>query len=257
MKTLFAAALLTLPMASLPAQDWAVAKLEKSPRHGEWADIVHDGRTLRAFVVYPESKDKAPAVVVVHEIFGLTDWVRGVCDDLAAAGYLAIAPDLLSGQTYEGIDGARAAIGKLPPEQVSADLEATADYVRKLLAADGKLAIVGFCWGGAQAFRFAGSGVDLQAAFVFYGNGPDSLAEAGRIKAPVFGFYAENDARVNATLPRTAEVMKEAGRLFEPVTYPGAGHGFMRAGEAPDASEANRKARDEAWNRLRKLLGTL
>lgn len=248
-------------LSPLAGQDWARQRLEKSPRHQEWAQIKHDARVVHAFVVYPEVKNKAAAVVVIHENQGLTDWVRSVADQLAAAGYIAIAPDLLSGmapgggKTSDFPEGsAREGIYKLPPEQVTADLSAVTDYVRKLPAASGKVAVAGFCWGGSQSFRFATSRPDLAAAFVFYGTGPESVAG---IRTPVFGFYGGNDARVNATVPKSAELMKQAGRRFEPVTYEGAGHGFMRSGEEPGASEANRKAREEAWRRWLALLAKM
>jgi carboxymethylenebutenolidase len=153
---------LLLPAA---AQEWARASLEKSPRHQEWVAVKHGERTVHAFVVYPESKQKAPAVVVIHENQGLTDWARSLADQLAAAGYIAIAPDLLSGKApgggktsdFPSGDAAREAIGALDPEQVTADLNAVTDYVRKLPAASGKVAVAGFCWGGRQSFRFATS----------------------------------------------------------------------------------------------------
>src|SRR5438045_9009389 len=161
MKRTLAAAIVAL-FCSLPvfAQDWAKQALEKSPRHGEWVQLKHDNRTVQAFIVYPESKKRAPAVVVIHEIFGMTDWVRTVADKLAENGYIAIAPDLLSGMgpnggrssDYPSVDGAREAVGKLPPDQVTADLNATADYVTKLPAANGKVAVAGFCWGGTELF---------------------------------------------------------------------------------------------------------
>jgi carboxymethylenebutenolidase len=245
-----------------PAQEWAKARLEKSPRHLEWVQIKHGPRTVNCFVAYPEVKDKAPAVVVIHEIFGLTDWVRGVADQLAEAGYIAIAPDLLSGtapggggtQELGGSDAVRKAISSLPPDQITADLNAAAQYVAKLPACNGKVAVAGFCWGGSQTFRFATNNKEIKAGFVFYGSGPDEANDLGRIVCPVYGFYGGNDARVNATIPRSAELMKKAGKTYEPVTYEGAGHGFMRAGEAPDANAANKKARDAAWLRWKDLL---
>ncbi|MGH9531660.1 MAG: dienelactone hydrolase family protein [Terriglobales bacterium] len=253
---LIAVLLLTLAAA---AQDWARASLEKSPRHQEWVAIQHGDRTVHAFVVYPESRKKAAAVIVIHENTGLTDWARSVADQLAAAGYIAIAPDLLSGKApgggktadFPSADAAREAIGALDPDQVTADLNAVAGYVRKLPATKGKVGVAGFCWGGRQSFRFATNRADLAAAFVFYGNGPEKV---DAIRAPVFGFYGENDARINATLRATEGAMKAAGKRFEPVTYAGAGHGFMRSGEAPDASEANRKAREDGWKRWLDLL---
>jgi carboxymethylenebutenolidase len=248
--------------ASTQAQDWAKAKLEKSPRHGEWVKVKHDDREVQSFIVYPEVKDKATAVVLIHEIFGLTDWVRLVADELAEAGYIAIAPDLLTGKgpngggTAElgGNDAVRRAISSLPPDQVTADLNACADYVAKLPSCNGKVAVAGFCWGGGQSFRFATNNKEIKAAFVFYGTGPNSETEFAHINAPVYGFYGGNDNRVDATIPKSKELAQKAGKKYEPVTYEGAGHGFMRAGAAPDASEANRKAKDEAWTRLKDLL---
>jgi carboxymethylenebutenolidase len=242
------------------AQDWAKATLAKSPRHSEWVTVKHGDRAVETFVVYPESKEKRPVVLVIHEIFGMTDWVEDLADQVASAGYIAVAPDLLSGM---GPNGGRSssfaegktmeAVSKLNPDQVTADLEAAADYGLKLPAANGKLFVGGFCWGGGQTFRFATNRSDLSAAFVFYGPPPDKDAMA-RIKAPVYGFYAGEDARIGATVPGTVETMKAAGKAYEAVTYDGAGHGFMRAGEAPDASAANSKARTDAWVRWKSLL---
>jgi carboxymethylenebutenolidase len=259
---LFIASLIT---ASAPAQAWAKARLDASPRHLEWVKVQHGPREVNCFLAFPERKEKATAVVVVHEIFGLSDWVRGVADQLAEAGYLAIAPDLLSGMapggggTAElgGADAVRKAIGALPPDQVTADLQAVAEYAGQLPAANGKVVIAGFCWGGGQAFRFATNNRQLKAAFVFYGPGPDNEDAIARITAPVYGFYGGNDARVTATVPASAELMSKAGKIYEPVTYEGAGHGFMRTGEAPDATEPNKKARDAAWQRWKDLLQKL
>ena len=249
------------PSSSPGNQDWAKAKLEMSPRHGEWVTIKHGDRAVQAFVVYPEVKTKAPVVVVIHEIFGMTDWVRGVADQLAANGYIAIAPDLLSGMApgggrskdFPSGDAAREANSKLPPEQVMADLNATADYAKKLPASNGKLAVAGFCWGGGMSFRFATVRKHLAAAFVFYGPPPPDDA-IKNISAPVYGFYAGNDARIGATIPDTEQKMKAAGKKYDPVTYEGAGHGFMRAGEDPSGNEANKKAHDAGWQRWLKLL---
>ncbi|MGC2660559.1 MAG: dienelactone hydrolase family protein [Bryobacteraceae bacterium] len=251
---------LLLIASTLSAQDWARQKLEKSPRHGEWVTVTHDGRKVETFVAYPERSDKAPVIVVIHEIFGMTDWVQEVADEFAAAGYIAVAPDLLSGMAPNGgrtkdfAEGdVREAISKLDPAQITADLNAVADYGLKLPSASGKLFVVGFCWGGGQSFRFATNRPDLSAAFVFYGVPPPSDAMA-RINAPVYGFYAGTDGRIGQTIPKTVSDMKAAGKTYDPVTYEGAGHGFMRAGEAPDASAANKKAREESWARLKMLM---
>jgi carboxymethylenebutenolidase len=261
-RRVFAAVVFGLLSNLAVAQDWAKAQLEKSPRHHEWVQVKHGERVVHAFVAYPEVKDKRPVVIVIHENRGLTDWVRSLTDQVAAAGYIAIAPDLLSGAGPNGGktsdfpdgDAAREAISKLDPNTVTADLNAVAGYARKLPAANGKVAVGGFCWGGAQTFRYAASGADIAAAFVFYGTGPEDVSQ---VRAPVYGFYGSDDARVNATIPKSEAVMKAAGKTYEPVIYEGAGHGFMRAGEAPDATEPNKKAREQAWHRWKELLAKL
>ncbi len=254
------ALLAALAASSVMAQDWAVARLEKSPRHREWVTVKHDGRTVETFVAYPESKDKTPVVLVIHEIFGMTDWVQEVADEFAAAGYIAIAPDLLSGMGPggKGTKGFQSndvmqAIGHLDANQITADLNAAADYGLKLPSATRKLFVAGFCWGGGQTFRFATNRPDLAAALVFYGPPPDKDAMA-RIKAPVYGFYASLDQRIGATVPETVANMKALGKSYDPVTYEDAGHGFMRAGEQPDPTPGNAKARKDAWERVKKIL---
>jgi carboxymethylenebutenolidase len=254
--------LLIVGMAqAVAAQDWAKEKLAKSPRHAEWVTVQHGDRAVETFVVYPESKDKRPVVLIIHEIMGMTDWVQELADEVAEAGYIAVAPDLLSGM---GANGGRSssfeqgkaveAVSKLNPDQVTADLNAVADYGKKLPASNGKLFVGGFCWGGGQTFRFATNRSDLAAAFVFYGPPPDQDAMP-RINAPVYGFFAGNDARIGAMVPDATANMKAAGKMFDLVTYEGAGHGFMRAGEAPEAKDADKKARDEAWVRWKGFLG--
>lgn len=258
--SLFAAALLAV---NCPAQEWAKARIEKSPRHLEWVKVKHENREVNCSIAYPEVKDKATAVIVIHEIFGLSDWVRSVTDQLAEAGYIAIAPDLLSGTapggggTAElgGMDAVRKAISGLPADQITADLNAVAAYVAKLPACNGKVVVAGFCWGGGQTFRFVTNNKNMKAAFSFYGPMPEKDEDLARIQCPVYGFYGGNDARINASIPRATEQMKKAGKPYDPVTYEGAGHGFMRAGEDPaDKNPANKKARDEAWERLKGLL---
>jgi carboxymethylenebutenolidase len=258
-----AAALLVGGIASpAAAQDWAKKRLENSPRHLEYVKVKHGDREVNCFIAYPEVKDKATAVLVIHEIFGLSDWVRGVTDQLAEAGYIAIAPDLLSGMAPGGggtaelgsVDAVRKAISSLKPEQITADLDAVAGYVTKLDSANGKLAVGGFCWGGGQSFRYATNNKNVKLALVFYGASPDKAQDVERITAPVHGFYGGNDNRINASIPKTKELMAAAKKSYDPVIYEGAGHGFMRAGEAPDAKEADKKARDAAWKRVKELL---
>jgi carboxymethylenebutenolidase len=249
--------LFTFLAASAHGQDWAKARLNNSPRHGEWVEIKSGDRTIKAFVVYPERKEKTPVVIVIHEIFGLTDWVRGICDQLAENGVIAIAPDLLSGQVFADPDGARKAISALKDEQVQADLNAASEYARKIPASNGTLVVSGFCWGGGWTVRYANMNSTLKAAYSFYGPLPDEASKIGSIACPVYGFYGENDERVDAGIPKMQELTKGAGKTYDPVIYKGAGHGFMREGEMPNANEGTRKARDDAWARWKKLLKEL
>jgi carboxymethylenebutenolidase len=265
---LLAAALLPLTAATLHAQDWAKARLDASPRHHEYVNLQHGDRTVSAFVVYPEVKTKAPVIILIHEIFGLSDWAKEMADELAGAGFIVVAPDLLTGfgpnnggsDSFPSMDATTKAVSGLDAAVVTADLDAAADYAKKIPAGNGKIAVVGFCWGGSKSFAFATHRKDLSAAFVFYGTGPSDVTT---ITAPVYGFYGGNDARVDATVPTTTDAMKAAGKKYDPVTYLGAGHGFMRAGEdptqptgntTPEIAAANKKAREEGFTRLVTLI---
>jgi carboxymethylenebutenolidase len=269
-RSLLIAASLFAAVSSAPAQDWAKARIAKSSRHLEWITVKHDGREVKCYIGYPEVKNKAPAVVLIHEIFGHTDWVQSMVDQFAEAGYIAIAPDLLSGMAPGG--GGSLELGSnvgrvintIPKTQLVADLDAAADYVGKDPACNGKVVVGGFCWGGGATFLYATHNPTLKAAFVFYGGEPrpEDLAliksDLAGIKAPIYGFYGGNDARITATVPKATDDMKAAGKQYEPVIYEGAAHGFMRAGEDPgDKNPANKKARDEAWVRLKEILGKL
>lgn len=241
------------------AQDWAKAMLDKSPRKKEWITVKNGARPVDAFVAQPQPAAKAPGIVVIHEIFGMTDWVQSVTDEFAAAGWIAIAPDLLTGMTPDGkparnlaMNAAGGMVRSLPPDQVTGDLGACVDYLKGLPACNGKVSVVGFSWGGSQCFRLATNRKDLASAFVFYGSGPEA-ADIPRIQAPVYGFYGGTDTRIGATVPPTQEQMKAANKVFEPVTYEGAAHGFMRSGADPGGSEADKKAREAAWVRLKSL----
>jgi carboxymethylenebutenolidase len=260
----FLTALVAALVVAAPAfsQDWAKAILTKSPRHQEWVKVTHGSRTIDAFVVYPEVSHKAPVVVLIHEIFGLSDWARSMADDIAAMGYIVIAPDLLSGfgpnggntSAFPDQQAVIKAVSGLDADTVTADLNAAADYALKLPAASGKLAVTGYCWGGGKSFLFSTQRHDLSAAFVFYGPPAPTAALSG-IVAPVYGFYAGNDARISATVPDTKTAMAAANKKYDPVIYDGAGHGFMRAGEDPaNTNPANTTARNEALKRLESLL---
>lgn len=238
------------------AQDWSKKQLNDSPRHLEWVDVKQGDRTLKCFIAYPQTKDKATSVLVIHEIFGLSDWVRQECDDLAKEGFIAIAPDLLSGKPGEetskfaGGDDVRKAIRSLPREQVAADMKAVTEYVSHLPSANGKLAVTGFCWGGAQTWLAVTTNPALKAGYVFYGTPDESLQHLSEIKCPVFGFYGENDARVTSTVTNTTAEMDKAKKSYTPKIYPGAGHGFMRTGEEPGKTGPDKDARDDAWLKI-------
>lgn len=260
---LFAACLFVFTAsAGMSAQDWAKSALEKSPRHREYVPLKHGDRTVQAFVAYPEVSTKAPVIVMIHEIFGLSDWAKLMADELASKGYIVIAPDLLSGagpngggtDAFSGQDQVTKAISGLSPDQVTVDLDAAADYGKKLPASNGKVYVAGFCWGGGKTFAYATHRHDISGAFVFYGP-PPPAEEMKNITAPVYGFYAGNDARISSTVPATTEAMKAAGKTYQPVVYDGAGHGFMRAGQAPDANDANKKAYEQGLQRMLSLLG--
>lgn len=227
-------------------------RLLASPRHGEWVTVATGANdSVRAWVVYPERASKAPVVIVVHEIFGLSTWVRGVADQLAAAGFLAIAPDLLTGKgALQGdtlpYDVATAAIRTLRADDVQRQLEAVGRYGMALPAAQQRYGIVGFCWGGGTSFAHAvRSPPGLRGAVVYYGPSPDTT-ELSRVQVPVLGLYAGDDARINARVPATDSVMRRLGKSYEIHTFEGAGHGFLRA---QDGRDANRVAAEQAWPR--------
>ena len=244
-----------VPLAAIPpGEAGAKAALESSPRHHDWVDLPQagDAGKLSLFVAYPERKDKAPVVLVIHEVYGLTDWLRAVADRLAADGFIAIAPDLLTGRgpgrggtdSFASRDDVVRAVRDLTPALVSTALDAASRYGKSLPAATGKVATVGFCWGGGQSFSYAAVRSELNAAVVYYGTSPDQSALAA-IRAPVLGLYGEDDARVTATVAPAEAKMKELGKTFVTATYPGAGHGFLRAQDGRDG--ANQAAALKAW----------
>jgi carboxymethylenebutenolidase len=230
----------------------AAAALKRSSRHQEWVDVAVPNSTakIKTFVVYPERKDKAPVVVVIHEIFGLSEWIRGVADQLAEDGFIAVAPDLLSdmapngGGTDELGDKATQVIRNLTPQDAMARLDAVRAYAIKLPAANGKSASIGFCWGGSTSFNFAVAQPALNAAVVYYGTSPSDPAAYNSVKAPVLGLYGGNDNRVTSTVPTAEAEMKKLGKTYEPHVFEGAGHGFLRQQSQP---EANTKATEQAW----------
>lgn len=244
-------AALPAPQAELPASgDDAEARLNASPRHTEWVEIEADGDSISAFIVYPERADNAPVVIVVHEIFGLSDWVRAVADQFAAEGFIAIAPDMLSGHGANGgstgltNQEAVALMRELDRDEVNRRLNMTAAYATDLPAATDSFGIVGFCWGGSTVFDFATVKPDLGAAAVYYGTSADTAALSS-IEAPVMGFYGGDDQRVNATIEPAKSEMDRLGKPYVPNIYDGAGHGFLRAQN--DRDGANMQASQQAW----------
>lgn len=237
---------------SLPAgADEAMARLNSSPRHGEWVTVsTGPSDSIRAWVVYPERKTKAPVVVVVHEIFGLTPWIRAVADQLAADGFIAVAPDLLTmKQLPEGPDSVRsqaavAAIRTLSSADVQRQITAVANYAMALPAALPRYGIVGFCWGGGVSFEHAVRAPALGASVVYYGTSPKPET-LSTVKAPVLGLYGGNDARVNATIPAADSTLRALGKTYSPVIHEGAGHGFLR--QQSGANGANLTATQKAW----------
>lgn len=229
-----------------------LARLQSSTRHAEYIKIPLSGtRSLDGWIVYPERSTKAPVVVVIHEIYGLTNWVRAVADQLAADGFIAIAPDLLtfkrlSGSPDSAADQARftKAVSSLTTKEVRSYLEAAVKYGKALPSASGTAGVVGFCWGGGMAFQFSTS-PDIDASVVYYGPSPDSTFDYSSVKAPVLGLYAGNDERVNSTIPTADSAMSANRKIFEHFSYENSGHGFLR--QRTEDQKDNIKATKEAW----------
>lgn len=237
-----------------PGEEGAKDRLNSTPRHGEYATVaLPGGGSLRAWVSYPERKEKAPVVIVIHEIFGLSDWIRSVADQLAADGYIAVAPDLLTGkgpggggtEAFASRDDVVAGVRGLTPDEVAIRLDAVRSFGAALPASNGKTATVGYCWGGSTSFMYATRQPGLDAAVVYYGGSPAEASSLAAVRAPVLGLYGEDDARVNATVPPAEAEMKKLGKVFETHTYAGAGHGFLRAQSGREG--ANLEATRQAW----------
>jgi carboxymethylenebutenolidase len=239
-----------------PGEEGASAALDKSPRHGEWVDIPYDGKTsLRSWISYPERSDKAPVVVIIHEIFGLSDWIRSVADQFASEGFIAVAPDFISGYGPNGGGSASVStrdsvvmlIRNVSAEETYKRLDAALAFAAKIPSANGKIATVGFCWGGGRSFGYACIQPKLSAAIVYYGVSPDST-ELVELNVPVLGLYGGDDARVGATVPPAYAEVKSLGKTYEYEMFDGAGHGFLRDQSGRDG--ANLRATQKAWPRM-------
>ena len=236
-----------------PAAEDAEGRLASSPRHGEWVLIETEHGPVNSWVVYPERADAAPVVVVIHEIFGLTDWVRSVADEFAAAGFIAIAPDLLSGKGPDGggtssLESPVRAIRDLDPDEVRIRLDGIAEYGTSLPAATNKFGVVGFCWGGSTSFRYATQQSQAGAAVVYYGSSP-AAPDLANLDVPVLGLYGGNDNRVNATIEPAQQALASTGIRYEVEIYEGAGHGFLRAQNHEELAAPNTRAAGAAWTR--------
>ena len=251
--TLSAAPASAAPMPLPPAEDSALAALNRSPRHGEWVDVAYPGHApLRTWVVYPERSSRAGVVLVIHEIFGLTDWIRSVADRLAGEGFIAVAPDLISGlgpggggtDSTASRDDAVKLVRLLTPEESASRLSTVRDWAVKLPSANGKLATIGFCWGGGRSFAAAAMTPAPRGCVVYYGTAPDS-EQILHVQAPVLAHYGGDDARVNATIDAAKAALAKAKVPYDPHIYPGAGHGFLRQQTLRDG--ANQKAAEQSW----------
>jgi carboxymethylenebutenolidase len=246
------------PTGDAPGDKYAVVKaqLGSSPRHVDWVDIKasNGGAPIKSFVVYPERKDKAPVVIVIQEIFGVTDWIRGVADQLAKEGFIAIAPDFMAGlgpngggSAELGEQGSTQAIGKLTDDDKVRILNDVRAYAMTIPSANGKLGTVGFCWGGGTSFLYARRQPALNAAVSYYGPMPADAAEYAGTKAPVLGLYGGNDQRVNANIESAKAGMAKANAVYEPNIFEGAGHGFLRQQAGSANAPGNMKATEDAW----------
>lgn len=233
-----------------PSEVEAVARINASPRHGEWVVVKSGADSIRAWVVHPQRRDNAPVVVVVHEIFGLTNWVRGVADQLAADGFIAIAPDLLTMKNIPNAptgdperQQATTEIRNIQPSDYHRHIRAVADYAMAMPSAVKKYGVVGYCWGGAAVFNHAIFYPDVGAVVSYYGGTPRPVTELAKIKAPVLGLYGGTDNRVNASIAEADSAMKALGKTYQPKIFDGAAHGFLRAQTEP----ANLAASKQAW----------
>jgi carboxymethylenebutenolidase len=239
---------------TVPSATTAADALKSSPRHGEWDDIPLPASDvkLHTWVVYPERPDKAPVVLVIHEIFGMSDWVRATTDELAAEGFIAVAPDFLSGkgpngggtESYAG-NTATAAVGKLTLDEELKDLDAARAFAIALPSATDKTACIGFCWGGGVSFNYATHQPKLSGAIVCYGTPPKQDAMA-KIACPILGLYGKSDNRVTSTVEPATKLMADLNKQYFPHIYDGAGHGFFRQQDGQNG--ANQKAAQQGWN---------
>lgn len=235
-----------------PAAEFVEAALAASPRHGEWVDVkMGDGTPIRTWTVFPERSSRAGAVIVVHENRGLNDWARAVADQLAEDGFVAIAVDLLSGKGPGGghTDSIPPGeVGKvlasLTRQEINERLDTVRAHAIQIPAANGRVGIIGFCWGGSTVFQYAVHQPALNAGVVYYGGAPQDPALLDRIEAPLLGLFGEDDARVNTSVLTAMPMLNKERDVLDAHMFPGAGHGFLRQ---QYGREANLRAAERAW----------
>ena len=262
MKYIFFLPYIFLISTNTLSQPYAIQQLEQSPRHHEWVQLISNSRNLSCFITYPESSKPATVILLIHENRGLNDWARSMADQLSEAGYIVIAPDLISGinskyektMDYPTTDQARKAIYGLKQHKILNDLDVVFTYAENIPAGTGQVAVMGFCWGGSQTFTYATHNRRLMAGFVFYGTGPKDEGSYKNIVAPIYGFYGGADQRVNATISTSVAAMKQYQKIYKPKIYEGAGHAYMRSGDDPYGSPENISARDQSWQRIKAIL---
>ena len=271
-----------------PSNNAAPARLTASPRHGEWVKIALEAGSpdsVMAWVVYPGTNRKAPVVVVVHEIFGLSTWIRGVADQVAAEGFIAIAPDFFSrvrggpSSIELPADSARRLQGLVNSTERNRIIVAAANWAMTQPSATQKYAVIGYCWGGATTFMHAihGGVMGFSGGVAFYGlpyvaGGTPATATTpavpgtlvadsiAKIKVPVMLLSGSKDARISAAMPALDSIMKAMGKTYTGINYDGAIHGFLRAQDDPKAprdeaeEQANLAATKDAWPRAVKFL---
>lgn len=209
-------------------------------------------KDVKAFLARPEKEGKYPAVIVIHEIFGLNPHIEDVTRRFAKEGFLSIAPDALSvldGSPGDDLNAAMAKIRELDPEETTQNFVAAVKYLKTNPLSNGKVGCTGFCWGGGMTNQVAVSTPDLDAAVPYYGSQP-SAEDVKKIHAPIMAHYGANDERINAGIEAFEKALKDSGKEYQIFIYEGAGHAFNNDSNANSYNEAAAKL---AWERTVKF----
>jgi carboxymethylenebutenolidase len=254
--------LFLLWFSSLAAQEFALKDLAISSHRMEWIKIESEESSVRSFIVYPDSLTVAPAMIIIHDEFGMTEWIKSFANQVASENYVAFVPDLVTGESTVKVESrglrnwgdTRDKLLNMDQEQLFASIDMVFKFTEDLSSCNGTILIAGLGWGGSQVFRYLSHNNTPGAGLVFYGRAPVNKKKLKPISTPIYGFYGEYDSRVNKNLWRADKKMKQLGKPFYPVIFDFGGHGFMRSGERPNANEGNVKARTAAWIRLQAIL---